>query len=174
MLARAKISGAPGTIACREYNYHLPDGTDAVFAVTLCKLASASERAQVARQTGALAHGLFSVVGVPRAPSRPVMWMHMKSELLTVVAEDDADASDDLHRIGPDTEDILQERARRSAGARRPTAEGQDGTRLRPWTGGASLSGLAIQSSFGRHQPSRISSSKESTAPPSSGLANSR
>ena len=67
MPARANIPDASGTVASREYEYHFPDGTNAAFAVTLC-LSDDSEAAKVARDKGALAHGLVEVVGVPRAP----------------------------------------------------------------------------------------------------------
>ena len=95
---RAEISGAPGTVACREYEYLLPDGTEAAVAVTLRDLADHSDGAKTARQNGALAHGLISVVGVRDAPSRPLAWMQTKDELVVLVGRDDQPMSDDLHQ----------------------------------------------------------------------------
>ena len=98
MRDRANIPNASGTVASREYEYHFPDGTNATFAVTLC-LSDDSDAAKVARDKGALAHGLVSVVGVPRAPLHPMLWLRTKDELVTLVAEDDPAVSDDLHRM---------------------------------------------------------------------------
>jgi hypothetical protein len=96
--ARENIPDASGTVASREYEYHFPDGTNAAFAVTLC-LSDDSEAAKVARDKGALAHGLVEVVGVPRAPLRPMLWMLIKNAFVTLVAEDDPAVSEDLHRM---------------------------------------------------------------------------
>jgi hypothetical protein len=96
--ARANIPDASGTVARREYEYHFPDGTSAALAVTLC-FSDDSDAAKAARDKGALAHGLISVVGVPRAPLRPMMWMLTKNELVTLVVEADPAVSDDLHRM---------------------------------------------------------------------------
>jgi hypothetical protein len=75
---------ASGAVACREYEYHFPDGTHATFAVALC-FSDDSDVAKVARGKGALAHGLVSVVGVPCAPSHPMLWMLTKDALVTLV-----------------------------------------------------------------------------------------
>jgi hypothetical protein len=84
-------------VASRKYEYHFPDGTNAAFSVTIC-LSDDSDAAKVARDKGALAHGLVSVVGVPRAPSHPISWRLTKTEFVTVVEADPA-VSDDLHRM---------------------------------------------------------------------------
>src|SRR5260370_36341510 len=99
MVARARRSADLCPIACCEYDYHLPDGTHAAFVVTLRNLTGDSDAAKVARETGALAHGLISVVGVPRAPTHPIVWMLTKNELLTNVAQADPDIGDDLHGV---------------------------------------------------------------------------
>ena len=98
MLARANTPDASGAVACREYEYHFPDGTSAAFAVTL-RSSDDSDAAKVARDKGALAHGLVSVVGVPRAPSQPMLWMLTKTELVTLIVEADPAVSDELHRM---------------------------------------------------------------------------
>ena len=98
MVARASIPDASGSLACRKYEYCFPDGTSAAFAVTLC-LSDDSDRAKLARDKGALAHGLVSVVGMARAPSYPILWMQTKDTLVTLVAEDHSSVSDDLRRM---------------------------------------------------------------------------
>ena len=95
-----KINAAkPGTIACREYEYRLPDGTEAGFAVTLRNFTENSAAANFARENGAIAHGLISILGVSDAPSHPIVWMHTRDELVIIVAENDSTVSEDLKRV---------------------------------------------------------------------------
>jgi hypothetical protein len=77
----------------------LPDGTSAGFAMTLCFRDDSDAAARIARDKGAQAHGLVSVVGVPRAPLHPVQWMMIKNALVTRVAEGDLAVSNELHRM---------------------------------------------------------------------------
>lgn len=98
MSAQANTPDDSGSVASRKYEYQFPDGTNAAFSVTLC-LGDDSEEAKVAPDKGALAHGLVSVVGVPRAPSHPIPWRLTKTELVTLVVESDPAVSDDLHRM---------------------------------------------------------------------------
>jgi hypothetical protein len=98
LLARANRPDASSALACREYEYYFPDGTSAAFAVTLCP-SDDSDRAKIARDKGALAHGLVSVVGMTRAPSHPILWIQTKDALVTLVAEDHSSVSDDLHHM---------------------------------------------------------------------------
>ena len=67
-----------------------------MFSISLYKLCDASAAAAFARENGAIAHGLISVAGVPRAPSRPIMWMRSRPRLTVVVAEQHREIGDDL------------------------------------------------------------------------------
>ena len=78
----------------REYEYHLPDGTEAAIAVTLCELGAPG--AELARELGALAHGLIAVVGVPGIPAKPLVWIHTHDELSALLGKDDQSLSDEL------------------------------------------------------------------------------
>lgn len=69
-----------------------------MFSVSLYKLCDASAAAAFARENGAIAHGLISVAGVPRAPSRPIMWMRSRQRLAVIVAEQRREIGDDLLR----------------------------------------------------------------------------
>ena len=90
------MSEAPGTVAWREYEYHLPDGTEAAFAASLCELIGDNPGAELARQQGALAHGLIAVAGMHDAAPRPLVWFQTKDELVLLVSRDDQPISDDL------------------------------------------------------------------------------
>ncbi len=57
-----------------------------MFSISLYKLCDASAAAAFAR----------AVAGVPRAPSRPIMWMRSRPRLTVVVAEQHREIGDDL------------------------------------------------------------------------------
>jgi hypothetical protein len=88
------VGGVLCTMTYREYEYHLPDGTEAAIAVTLCDLAAPG--AELARQLGALAHGLIAVVGVPGIPAKPLAWIKTNDELSVLIGRDDQPIGDDL------------------------------------------------------------------------------
>ena len=98
MHARANIPDASDTVVFREYEYHFPDGHLATFAVILYR-SDDTETAKLARDRGALAHGLVSVGGLSGAPLHPVVWLRLPNELLTMVEDGDPAVSDDLHRM---------------------------------------------------------------------------
>jgi hypothetical protein len=87
---------APGAIIHHEYECHLPNGTDAVFAVSLHRLSDASTAAAFARENGAVAHGTVTVSGMPGAPSTPAAWMCTRAGLAIAVTERDPAMGDDV------------------------------------------------------------------------------
>ena len=68
-------------VAYREYDYHMPDGTQAIVAVSLGSFEEAGVAAAFAHENGARAHGHIAVVGLHIALSRPIHWMQTSSGL---------------------------------------------------------------------------------------------
>jgi hypothetical protein len=78
----------------REYEYHLPDGTEAAIAVTLC--GSSGPGADLAHQLGAVSHGMIAVVGVPGIQPKPLVWIRTEDGLSVLMGRDDPPLGDDL------------------------------------------------------------------------------
>jgi hypothetical protein len=85
------------TVAYREYDCHMPDGTQAIVAVSL---GQPDPAAAFAHQNGARAHGQITVRGLPIKLSHPLQWMHTPSGLKVVALEDDPPkVSDELESL---------------------------------------------------------------------------
>ena len=93
------IDADADTVAYREYDYHMPDGTQSVVAVSLGNLGQSKAAAAFAHKNGALAHGYIAVVGLPIGLSRPILWIHTASGLKVGVAEDDPEVSGELQSL---------------------------------------------------------------------------
>ena len=100
MSVRDKTNGLdPDTVAYREYEYHMPDGTEASVSVSLGDPTQPSPAATFARESGARAHGHITVHGIRGLPSHPILWMHAPSGLKIVIAEDDPKLPDEAERL---------------------------------------------------------------------------
>jgi hypothetical protein len=88
-----------GAIAYREYEVPMPDGTTASLAFTLGDITIDSVPANFAREHGALAYGLVSVIDVPEAPQFPLVWTQNQTQLALAVADEDNDLSDSLKQV---------------------------------------------------------------------------
>ena len=100
MSAKDKMIDADASsVAYREYDYHMPDGTQGIVAVSLGKLGQQpSPAATFAYQNEARAYGHLMVLGVPMGLSRPILWMQTPSGL-KVVATGDPEVSDELESL---------------------------------------------------------------------------
>jgi len=88
-----------GTIAFREYEVPMPDGSKASIELTLGDLSVHSMAADFARQNGALAYGLVNVVDLDGAPDFPLIWTQGETEFGITVADGDPDPTDELKAI---------------------------------------------------------------------------
>jgi hypothetical protein len=93
------IDADTGTVAHREYDCHMPDGTVAIVAVSLGSMGQSSTAATFAHESGALARGHITVRGVGIGLSHPILWMHTPSGLKVVADEDGPKVSDELHSL---------------------------------------------------------------------------
>lgn len=88
-----------GTIAVRVYVTPSPTGHSAVIAFTLADKDADTLQAKFARETGAVAYGLVSIVGWPDAPEYPMIWTHDRTQFGIVVADEDTDLDEETQAI---------------------------------------------------------------------------
>ena len=93
------IDADASTVAYREYDYHMPDGTQAIVAVSLGNLGQSGAAATFAHENGALAHGYIAVVGRHIALSRPIHWMQTSSGLKVGGAQGDLEVSEEQRSL---------------------------------------------------------------------------
>ena len=95
MSAKKMIDADASTVAYREYDYHMPDGTQAIVAVSLGKLGESSAAATLAHENGARAHGYIAMVGLKIALSHPIRWMQTPSGLKVGGGQGDPEVSEE-------------------------------------------------------------------------------
>jgi len=76
-----------------------PTGNSAVLAFTLADRDADTIQAKFARETGAIAYGLLSIVGWPDGPRYPLIWTHDSTQLGIVMADEDEDLGQDLQTV---------------------------------------------------------------------------
>jgi hypothetical protein len=88
-----------GIVAMREYQAVFPDGTELSVAFTLGDMTHGSSPARFARETGAIAYGLISIMGAEDAPKLPAVWTQYDDRIAVTVAKGDDDLTEDLRRV---------------------------------------------------------------------------
>lgn len=89
----------PDALAYGEYEVPLPGGGTASVAFTLGRAEAGTVAAAYARKANARAHGLVSLVGYPRAPRYPAIWIQSGRDLGITVADADRGFTDELNRM---------------------------------------------------------------------------
>jgi hypothetical protein len=88
-----------GAVTYREYELVADNGDVGSIAFTLGDFDADTMACRAAREAGARAYGLVSILGLGRAPRWPVIWMQTDTQLGITVAEEDRDLTEALRLI---------------------------------------------------------------------------
>lgn len=79
-----------------EYDVELTSGTAANIVVALCDISATDALAEYARKGGASEYGLISIIGLPDAPKKPIVWELFEANGVSGVGVTVADGDSDL------------------------------------------------------------------------------
>ena len=88
-----------GTLAYREYEMRVPDGTRASAAFTLSDFSVDNVASELAKRANAVAFGWISILGWPGGPRMPIIWVQSRTRVGLCPSNSGDDIPSDLRPV---------------------------------------------------------------------------